>query len=86
MTDFVLDVSVAARWVAALKIPAVPTMLLLTDAMKIAIGFNRTVYDSVYLALASASGRPPVTADERMVNAVGASLPVRWLGSMGSAT
>jgi predicted nucleic acid-binding protein len=72
----------AIDWLHALKIPTSPTMLLLGDAVRIAVSFERTVYDSLYLALAIASGRPLVTADERLANAVGARLPICWLGSV----
>ncbi|MFN0168355.1 MAG: hypothetical protein ACKV22_18160 [Bryobacteraceae bacterium] len=34
------------------------------------------------MMLAVASGRPLITAAERLVNAVGTRLPVRWLGSV----
>jgi predicted nucleic acid-binding protein len=55
---------------------------LLTDAFAIAATFQRSVYDGVYVACAVASGAPLVTADERMVNALAARLPVRWLGAL----
>jgi len=72
----------AIDWLLDLKIPTSPTAPLLSDAARIAVTFDRTVYDSIYVALAIASNRPLITADERLVNAVGAQLPVRWLGSM----
>jgi len=71
----------AIDWFAELAIPTSSSSPLLNDAMKIAISFERSVYDSLYLALAVASGRPLVTADERLANAVSTHLPVRWLGS-----
>jgi predicted nucleic acid-binding protein len=40
------------------------------------------VYDCTYVALAIASERLLVTADERLANALAAHLPVRWLGSV----
>jgi len=54
---------------------------LLRDAVTIAVGFERSLYDAVYLALAMASGRPLITADERLINA-GARLSVKWLGAL----
>jgi predicted nucleic acid-binding protein len=63
------------------KIPTAPTPALLKDAFAIAATFDRSVYDCTYAALAAASDAPLVTADERLVNALGARFPVRWLGS-----
>jgi predicted nucleic acid-binding protein len=51
------------------------------DAATIAFAFDRTVYDSIYVALAVLLGRRLVTADERLANAVGIRLPVVWLGA-----
>jgi predicted nucleic acid-binding protein len=65
-----------------LKIPTVSTAGLLPDALSIAFSFQRTVYDSIYVALAAASGQVLVTADERLANATAAYFPVRWLGSI----
>ncbi len=44
--------------------------------------FGRSVYDSIYLALAVESAGQLVTADERLVNAVAGRLPVIWLGAI----
>jgi predicted nucleic acid-binding protein len=54
---------------------------LLDTAFAIAAQFGRTVYDSVYVALAVASKAHMVTADERLANALAAYLPVNWLGA-----
>jgi predicted nucleic acid-binding protein len=64
------------------KIPATPSSKLLQDAFAIAATFDRTVYDCIYVALSMASNAPLVTADERLVNALAARFPVRWLGSL----
>lgn len=42
----------------------------LSDAFKIATETKRTVYDSLYLALAEAQGFSLVTADQRFYNAL----------------
>ena len=55
---------------------------LLEQALSLAITFDRTMYDCVYLALAVQARCELLTADERLANAVGAKLPVRWLGTM----
>lgn len=43
---------------------------LLESAFDIAIATGRTVYDSIYLALAISLGRKFVTADEKLCNAL----------------
>lgn len=50
-------------------------------ALGIALQHGRTVYDGLYIALAVSSHSQLVTADEKLANAVGASLPVKWLGT-----
>ena len=61
--------------------PTVPSRAVLPEALTIAVDFGRTVYDSTYVALAVATGNELLTADERMVNALGSRFPVRWLGA-----
>ena len=61
--------------------PTVPSRAFLPEAFKIASDFDRTIYDSTYVAMAAATGRSLITADERLVNAIGARFPVRWLGA-----
>jgi predicted nucleic acid-binding protein len=63
------------------EISTAATVNLLRDAFAIAASFDRTVYDAVYVALAVASDAPLLTADERLVNALAARFPVRWLGA-----
>jgi predicted nucleic acid-binding protein len=48
----------------------------------IASDFKRTVYDAIYVALAIATNRILITADERLANALAGYFPVRWLGSL----
>jgi predicted nucleic acid-binding protein len=50
----------------------------------IALEHNRSVYDASYLALAATSGLPMITADERLVRAVGSRFPVQWIGALSS--
>lgn len=61
--------------------PTVPSGDLLEDAFHIASTFDRTVYDSLYVALAVSAKANFVTADERLANALAAHLPVKWLGA-----
>jgi len=62
-------------------IPTIPVLTLLEDAFEIALTFDRSVYDCVYVSLAVASKCDLVTADERLANALAAHLPVKWLAS-----
>lgn len=64
------------------KLPTVATVPLLQLAFGIATAFDRTVYDSLYVALAVHSKAQLVTADERLANALAAHLPVKWLGAL----
>lgn len=64
------------------RIPTVSTLPLLDSALDKAIVYGRSVYDSVYLALAVESAGELVTADEKLVNAVAGRLPVIWLGAI----
>lgn len=59
-----------------------PSQRLLHLALQIACDWGRTVYDSLYVALAAESRNELVTADEKLVNALAGKFPVRWLGSL----
>jgi predicted nucleic acid-binding protein len=72
----------ALQSLAELQIPTSPSYPLLRNAYAIATRFQCTVYDCTYVALAIASERPLVTADERLANALAAHFPIRWLGSV----
>jgi predicted nucleic acid-binding protein len=54
----------------------------LKAAFAIANTYGRTVYDSLYVALAVMAKAEMVTADERLANALAAHLPVKWIGGM----
>jgi len=54
---------------------------LIHDAFAIATRFQRSMYDSVYVALAVSLRTHLVTADERLANALASYLPVKWLGA-----
>lgn len=60
-----------------------PSADLLDDALRLAIGHDRTVYDSLYLALAVGTRSVMVTADRRLVRSL-AGTPlakhVAWIG------
>ena len=77
--------SVAEKAIGALKDRSFPTtssLDLLEEAFSIAATFDRTVYDSLYVALAIRLKADMVTADERLANALAAHLPVKWLGAV----
>jgi predicted nucleic acid-binding protein len=65
---------------AALAIQVIPTSDLLDQALQIAVDCDRSFYDSLYIALALSTQTELITADERLVNALGSRFPVRWLG------
>ena len=66
----------------ALQFTLVSTAALLDDAYKLAVKHRRTVYDSLYLALSLREGCQFVTADEKLVNAIGSSFPnIVWLAN-----
>jgi len=77
--------SAAEEAMLALKgrsLPTTSSLDLLEEAFSIAVTFDRTVYDSLYVELALRFKAELVTADERLANALAAHLPVKWLGSV----
>jgi predicted nucleic acid-binding protein len=65
-----------------LNFTVTPSAALLNDAYRLAVAHRRTVYDSLYLALSQRETCQFVTADERLVNALGTSLPgIVWLAN-----
>lgn len=77
--------SMAERVISELagrQLPTVASRDLLPDALTIACDYDRTVYDSLYVALANATNSLLITADRKLANALGGSFPVRWLGSI----
>jgi predicted nucleic acid-binding protein len=76
------DAKIAISSALERDFPVVPSRDLLPSAFAIALRFGRTVYDSIYVALAAAMRCDMVTADERLANALAAYFPVKWLGAM----
>jgi len=64
------------------KLPTVSSLPFLGAALGLALVHDRTLYDCIYLALATQSERQLITADERLANAMAAHAPIRWLGAM----
>ncbi len=59
----------------AINLPLVPSTVLAVRALALAQTHHRSVYDSLYLALALERGCDLVTGDERLFNAVGNQFP-----------
>ena len=64
------------------NLPVYSTALLLQNAFEIALAHDRSVYDSLYVALAVQSHAPLITADERLANSLASRFPVKWLGAL----
>ena len=75
------DAENSLRRFTELGIRAIPTADLLGKALQIAMNFDRSFYDCLYVALALSTQTELITADERLVNALGSRFPVRWLGA-----
>ena len=76
------DAVFALRTITDRKLHTVSSRGLLSDAFLIATAHDRTVHDSLYVALAVHEKAVLVTADERLANALAAHFPVRWLGAL----
>jgi len=75
-----MEAQLALAAMLARNFPTVPSSTIVEDAVSIALRFDRSVYDSIYVALAVASRTELVTADERLANALASRFPVKWLG------
>lgn len=65
-----------------LRFSTVSSATLLSHALRLAMTHQRTVYDSLYIALSIREACRFVTADKRLANAVAGALPnVVWLGN-----
>jgi len=66
---------------AKLALHSMPTLALMSEALKIAVAQGITAYDACYLALAQHLGVPFITADDRLVRLLApATYDIRWLG------
>jgi predicted nucleic acid-binding protein len=65
-----------------IRFTIIPASSLLDEAYLLAIAHRRTVYDMLYLALSLRAGCQFVTADEKLVNAIGSAFTnVIWLAN-----
>jgi predicted nucleic acid-binding protein len=76
------NAAAAIAFVRDLGIATIPSVDLVPEALNLAVTCGRTVYDSLYVALAMQSKIELITADERLANAVAARFPVKWLGAV----
>ncbi|HEV2401237.1 MAG TPA: type II toxin-antitoxin system VapC family toxin [Candidatus Sulfotelmatobacter sp.] len=76
------DAELALLLLVRRKIPTLPSSEVLSQALSIAVNFNRPVYDSLYVALAAVTKNDLITADERLANALAARFPIKWLGAI----
>jgi predicted nucleic acid-binding protein len=80
------EASTALSRLSAGAIDLVPTPPLLQSAMAIAHRLKHPIYDSIYLALADTEDGVIVTADRRLLAAVGGTRwrrRVRWIEDIG---
>lgn len=75
------EAETALTGLLALQIPTQESRPLLEFTLRISARHDRTVYDSLYIALAQELKAEFVTADEKLANAVAAFLPVKWIGT-----
>jgi predicted nucleic acid-binding protein len=65
-----------------LSLTLTSTSALLDDAFRLAVAHQRSVYDMLYIALSIRESCRVVTADEKLVNAIGESFPgLAWLAN-----
>jgi len=76
-----LQAQAALRSLERRQFTTIPSLSLLAAALPIATGFDRSFYDSLYIAAALEFQSRFITADYKLARAVGSELPVTWLGA-----
>ena len=76
------NAAAAMSFLRDLDIATLPSLDIVPQALDLAITHGRTVYGSLYVALAMQSKSSLITADERLANALAARFPVKWLGAL----
>ena len=79
-----LDVKEITDALLSLPLVVEPVKLLLPLAVDIAIGYNITVYDAAYVALATVYKTALITADKKLVDILSKTIltkNLRWLGT-----
>jgi len=80
------EAALAAEAVGSVRLEVYPSPPLLPLALEIALQTDRTVYDSLYVALAVREGALLVTADERLYNALSHGPLASYLTWVGDST
>ncbi len=75
------DADEALKRLLASRLPTVSGRQLVESAFPVALAYGCSLYDCVYVTLAMRLQTSLITADERLVNALGSRFPVRWLGA-----
>ncbi|HEX4378639.1 MAG TPA: type II toxin-antitoxin system VapC family toxin [Candidatus Acidoferrum sp.] len=70
------------RELRAKGLKTVRSTRLVPAAFEIAVTHGSSVYASLYVALAKDRDTFLITADKKLVNAVAAHLPIKWLGAI----
>ena len=63
------------------RLPSHSSVALLDYALELAIAYEHSAYDCIYVALAASSETELITADRRLATVFGSRLPVKWLGA-----
>jgi predicted nucleic acid-binding protein len=71
----------ALQAIVEYNFPTIASRETLELAFALATAFDRSVYDSLYVAVAISTKSQLVTADEKLANAMAARFPVKWLGA-----
>jgi predicted nucleic acid-binding protein len=76
------DAELMIKGFQRLSIESTPTSSLFEPAFRLAVTHGRSVYDMLYLALSIRESCRCVTADEKLVNAIGGDFPdLLWVGN-----
>jgi len=78
------DSAEMTSWMLGLPLNIWPSADLIPDALDLAMQFDRTVYDSLYVALAVRASSVMLTGDKRLVNSLeGTPLEkyIAWIGN-----
>jgi len=75
------DAKESLRRVTDFKLITVSSFDVLDSAFRTATTSGRSFYDCLYVAMAQSREAEFVTADEKLVNALGSRYPVKWLGA-----
>jgi predicted nucleic acid-binding protein len=78
----VFDAQASLATLHAQKLTTVPSEQFIDLALRIALQHGRTVYDSLYVALAHTLSCELITADEKLVKTLSGYFHLTWLGAI----